>query len=155
DSTSTYFLAHSASGVYAFTLLFMPSILSTAPDLHANIKGTFIASAQSHFKPTGHDVGPYNMTNMYYGSPEEMTVHALPTLFQALPDEGVKWLSPLTLIECEHDPQWFKVVVGDFHKVLGGRAWREGTADHNHISFSCAVSMGQGEGCMEDVMVWI
>jgi hypothetical protein len=59
---------------------------------------------------------------MYYGSPEEMTAHAPPTLFGALPDEGVKWLSTLLLIECERDPQWLKVVVGDFHKVLGGRA---------------------------------
>jgi hypothetical protein len=122
DTASAYFLAPSAGSVRALTLLFAPSVLSAAPDLRANIKGAFITSAQSHFKAAGHDVGPRNATNMYYGSPEETTAHAPPTLFSALPDEEVKWLSPLAPIECERDPQWFKVVVGDFHKALGGRA---------------------------------
>ncbi|KAJ7804184.1 Alpha/Beta hydrolase protein [Mycena olivaceomarginata] len=158
DTASAYFLAHSAGGVHALTLLLEPSVLSAAPELRAHIKGAIIASAPSHFEPVGHDVGPRDATNMYYGSPEATMAHAPLTLFRALPDEAVKSLPPLALIECERDPEWFKVVIGDFHKALGERGVKAPlilAQGHNHISFSYAISTGQGEGWAEDVVAWI
>ncbi|KAK7036205.1 esterase lipase thioesterase family protein [Favolaschia claudopus] len=122
DTSSVFFLGHSAGGTHTMTLLLEPSILASAPGLAKRIKGAAIASTPFHF-----DLGEAG------GGAD------------------------LALITCERDPEWFKIVLRDFHKELGERKVESKlvVADvHTHISFSFALGTGQGEKWAEEIVEW-
>ncbi|KAF8192258.1 alpha/beta hydrolase domain-containing protein [Mycena galopus ATCC 62051] len=158
DTTSAFFLGHSAGGVHTLTLLLEPSVLASTPELRAHIKGAVIASAPCHFDPAGHESKVGAETDMYYGSREATTLHAPLALLGALPEEGVTSLPPLALITCDRDPEWFKVVLKDFHGALNERGMEAPlivAEGHNHISWSFALGTGQGEKWAEETVAWM
>jgi len=157
DTASAFFLGHSAGGTHALTLLLEPSVLASVPDLRKHIKGAAIASAPCHCEPVGLEIDIREQTNMYYGSREATAARDPLALLRAASEDALASMPPLALITCEKDPEWFKVVLGDFHKALGERNVKAPlivAEGHNHISWSFALGTGQGEKWAEDVVVW-
>ncbi|KAJ7470030.1 Alpha/Beta hydrolase protein [Mycena galericulata] len=154
DVGSVFLLGHSAGGVHTLTLLLSPFIRHASAQ-RLPIKGALISSVPSHFPPTGGSKDPWVM---YYGSSEATQEHEPLALVNAAAPELIKGLPPLSLMKCERDPDWFKLIAKDFDVALAekGVAPKQIVAEgHNHISPAWALGTGQGEKWAEEFMAWM
>ncbi|KAJ7470110.1 hypothetical protein B0H11DRAFT_2434194 [Mycena galericulata] len=112
-------------------------------------------SVPSHFPPTGGSKDPWVM---YYGSSEATKEHEPLALVNAAAPELIKGLPPPSLMKCERDPDWFKLIAKDFDVALAekGVVPKQIVAEgHNHISAAWALGTGQGEKWAEEFMAWM
>lgn len=156
DTDALFLMGHSAGAVHLATVLLQSQLReSIATSLLPRIRGLVFSAGAYTYAPSQ---GAEFLVN-YYGSVEATAQNVPLALLKAAPDEYLKLLPEILLVQAERDAAWVKASGDIFkdalHTGLGKEVPRIIGKGHNHISVNTALGSGEGEEWAEDVIKWM
>jgi hypothetical protein len=145
DLNSLFISGHSAGAIHSATLTFHRDLIPVGSDLRNRIKGVVLEGGPHHYLPICHD-----MAVAHWGSEENATENSSLSLLLSWFSNNKSAKPPkILVVQAENEPRWIYNQNLDYHKVL---EWHLGESveyveakGHNHISFFCSLSSGEGE----------
>ncbi|KII84808.1 hypothetical protein PLICRDRAFT_45612 [Plicaturopsis crispa FD-325 SS-3] len=156
DVDALFLTSHSAGTVHLVTLLLEAQLReSIAKSLLPRIKGLVLSGGPYTYEP---GQGAEFLVK-YYGTAEATAKNEALALLKDAPDEYVKALPEVLLVQSERDAGWAKSSGDIFKAALGARLGKEVPRiigeGHNHISINAALGSGEGEEWAEEAVAWM
>lgn len=156
DVDALFLTSHSAGTVHLVTLLLEAQLReSIGKSLLPRIRGLVLSGGPYTYEP---GQGAEFLVK-YYGSVEATEKNEALALLKDAPDEYVKALPEVLLVQSERDAGWAKSSGDIFKAALGARLSKEVPRiigkGHNHISINAALGSGEGEEWAEEAVTWM
>lgn len=162
DVDNVILSGHSAGAIHLGILMFYPTVLESMPYLRSHIKAVVFSGPVYHYQQPA--IPPPILAH-YFGEGEELAQKTIMHLFKTAPENLLRGLPQIIMVESERDMDAMKISGADFRPVLaqrmkevgGGRGgwmtapWIEAKG-HNHLSLNWALMSGEGDEWAEQLV---
>ncbi len=159
DTDDIVLMGHSAGAAHIATMLFLTNVLPKDDPLRARFRAAVLESPPFSLSGMTTDWPTSEAHASYWGTLDKAKDNDPLHLFRRLEQEVIEKLPRILIVEGEFEPEWLIDARKVFHNEVKDRTGENLRVviakGHNHVSLNWALSTGEGEEWVEEVIEWL